>query len=111
MRRGYRWLTAEGVPCSPLHRTPATAARWLGRQGRSTCPARLLVSEKRSPVRARAYRTPLLLQEAEQLVLNLPALARTPEVARTWVLRAGQRVEARARRRRGTAGLTRTLRG
>lgn len=109
MRTGYRWLDAAGEPVSPFHRSPATAARWLGRQARRH-PARLLVNERRSPVRPRPYRTPLKLAEAEALMLALGPLSATPHEPRSWLLRTGQRVEGRVRRRRATGALTRSLR-
>jgi len=69
------------------------------------------VNERRSPVRHRPYRTPLRLAEAEELMLNLPALSAIPVEPRSWLMRVGVRVEDRQRRRRATGSLARSLRG
>ena len=100
---GYRWLTAEGAPAGPLHRSPATAARWLSRAAARPRSRPAPTSLVRM---AGAGRYPLRSIERAELVAELGRLDVRSRSARPWVRRARRTAELRDRRRRSLPHLT-----
>lgn len=109
VRVGYRWLTSEGRPCSPWHRSPETAARWLARQAREPRirpRPRLLVAEWTTRVTKRPRRRPLLAPERAQLIRGLPGYGQVPNSALSWLLKQSQRYEEERARRLAVRRIT-----
>ncbi len=109
MSTRYRWITAQGAPCSPLHRTVKTAARWAARAPRAPretpMPTRLL-AEKPASAQHGARRRALLAGEREQLLAELAKTRGVPLSAIAWVDRIRRSTVARRRRRMSLSRLT-----
>lgn len=106
----YRWLTAEGVPCSPLHRSPTTAGRWLARQARRprTRPRPSCAVVERTTLAGHVRRRALTAPEAHALIAAVvdAGPGRVPASAERWLTRRALALRARERRQRALPKLT-----
>lgn len=103
---GYRWLTAQGAPCSPLHRSPQTAARWLARQARRP---RIRPAPASLSYEVDGRRRWLSAVDREHLVRAAIAAPARSESARPFLRRQARTAQARLRRRASLPRLTSRL--
>lgn len=115
MGDGFRWIGDRGEPCSPRHRTPETAARWLMRQARrprvADRPQLLMVEiDRGQPGFAALIRLPLESGERQRLLAEVARIGGKPPIsADGWLRRQAAIVAARHRRRASLGLLTRPM--